>query len=106
MGTPRTPAEVAARLPPEQWQVRVAAADAEAERLELALTHVRAGRSRSAVLRELFPDKRLPSMIRRLRRYETGGRDGLLDLLPFLRYERLRINIFPCRDCRRSPILS
>lgn len=79
MATRRTPTDLATRLTPEDWEARVAAADAEATLLAVVLDRVRAGTSRSEALREAFPDSELPSKLRRLRRFEVGGRDGLLN---------------------------
>ncbi|MBN2799766.1 MAG: hypothetical protein JXX28_11520 [Deltaproteobacteria bacterium] len=77
MATLRSIAQVAARLPQDRWSERLAAADAML--FEQVLARVRAGASRSEVLREVCPDKPLPNLLKRLRRYEDGGRDALLD---------------------------
>jgi len=76
----RTVAEVAAAVGEDEWKRRVTRADAEARVLAPILERVRAGESRSSVLREVLPDQRVSSSLRRLRRFEQGGRDGLIDL--------------------------
>ena len=75
----RTLAESEEHLSPEQWARRLEDADAEAVVLEQALLRVHAGESRSSVVRSLLPDHPESSAIRRLRRYERDGRDGLVN---------------------------
>jgi hypothetical protein len=69
----------AAQLSPEIWSHRVAVATEEARRLEVALARHRAGEGRGEVLRALFPERPVRTMLTRLRRYESGGRDALID---------------------------
>ncbi|MBW2258379.1 MAG: hypothetical protein JRI25_27820 [Deltaproteobacteria bacterium] len=79
MGSPRTLAAVEVSLTPEEWRRRQEEAEAEALVLERVLTRVRGGESRSSVLHELVPDRPVSSTLRRLRRYEQAGRDGLVN---------------------------
>src|SRR5690606_18498667 len=72
--------EVAAAVGGDEWERRLKEAQDEAEVLAQALARVRAGESRSAALRALLPDRPVASTLRRLRRFEQGGRDGLVDL--------------------------
>ena len=88
MGSSRTAGEVAARLSPEEWAARLDVASIEARALERALVRVRAGESRSAALRAELPDRPVSSTLGRLRRYESGGRDALVDLRLPVRRER------------------
>lgn len=80
MSTTRTVAQVAATISEDEWALRVAHAEDEARVLAPILERVRAGESRSSVLREVLPDHPVSSALRRLRRFEQGGRDGLIDL--------------------------
>lgn len=70
---------IAERLPPETWAARVAAADEEARLLAAALERVRGGESRRVAFAELAPDGLYPSLVKRLQRFEEGGRDALID---------------------------
>jgi hypothetical protein len=79
MSTRRSTAELASRLPESVWAERLAAADRESALLEQVLSRVRDGSSRSEALRQVFPEKLVSSMLKRLCRYEAGGRDGLLN---------------------------
>lgn len=79
MDKSRTTAEVAAGVSQEEWAARWQRADAEARVLERVLARVHAGESRSAALRAEFPEQPESSTLRRLRRFEEGGRDGLLN---------------------------
>jgi len=66
-------------LDPSIWAERVAAADAEAVRLAEVLERVRGGESRRAALAALVPERPHRTMLTRLRRFEEGGRDALID---------------------------
>jgi len=88
MGSSRTTAEVAAKLSSEEWAVRQEVANAEALALERALTRVRLGASRSAALRAELPDRPVASTLKRLRRFEEGGVDALVNLRLPVRRER------------------
>ena len=70
---------IAERLPPETWAARVAAADEEVRVLAPALERVREGQSRRQALTEAAPGGHYHSLIKRLQRFERGGRDALID---------------------------
>lgn len=90
MGSPRSPADVATRLSAEEWTGRLQRAQAEAVLLEQALARVRAGEARSAVVRALLSDQRVGSALRRLRRFELGGVDGLVNRqVPVIRVPKI-----------------
>lgn len=70
---------VQSRIDPEIWARRVAAADEEATLLADVLERVRAGESRRSALAAVVPDQPHGTMLARLRRFEQGGRDALID---------------------------
>lgn len=70
---------IAERLPPEVWEERVATAKVEALLLAEASERVRGGATRRAALAEVIPDRPYGSTVRRLRRFEAEGLDGLID---------------------------
>ncbi|MCP3957019.1 MAG: hypothetical protein GY719_04120, partial [bacterium] len=88
MSGPRTTAEVAARLTPEEWTARCQLAETEARILERVLARVHGGESRSSALRAELPERPVSSTLRRLRRFEEGGRDALLNRRLPVRKER------------------
>ena len=63
----------------QAWEMRVRAADEEAALMRGALARVLAGERRGQVLREVFPNKHRETALRRLRFFEKGGRDALID---------------------------
>jgi len=80
---PPTPSELTKAeeaLGPVIWSSRVSAAEAEGAVLARALARVTAGEKRGRVLGELFPDRPVRTMLTRLRRYESGGTEALIDL--------------------------
>ena len=82
--------EVAAQLSSKEWAERLQRADIEARALERALIRVRAGESRSAALREELPERPVSSTLARLRRFEEGGRDALVNRrLPVCRERKM-----------------
>jgi transposase len=74
----RTLTDVEAALGADKFRARVAQAEAEAALLDRVLERALQGVSRSAAIRELLPGKPVESMLRRLRKYEEGGRDALV----------------------------
>lgn len=72
-------AKVELNVGPDEWKRRVEVADTEAKVLSEVMERVRAGKTRASVLREKYPGARVESLHRRLRRFEHGGRDGLID---------------------------
>ena len=75
----RTVRDVEVRLGPEKLQAREAAAAHEAAELDKVLALVQSGASRSDAIRAVLPAGRLASQVRRLRTYEQGGREALID---------------------------
>ena len=71
--------ELQRRLTPEAYAERVAAAKADAERLEQVLARVAAGKRRSEALRELYGHRSASTGRKRLKRYEAGGWEALVD---------------------------
>jgi len=74
----RTLAQVEQALGAETLDARKAAADCEAAMLDEVLERARTGASRSAALREVFPDRPVSTMLRRVRDYAAHGRDALI----------------------------
>jgi len=67
------------QLPDEVWEARVEAAKAEAAVFDVAAARIEAGEAAVRVLEELLPDKNAVHAVRRLRRYQREGIEGLID---------------------------
>ena len=69
----------ASRLSAESRASRLQSATEEAELLEAVLVRVRGGASRRAALEAAGSERPYRTMLARLRSYEEGGRDALID---------------------------
>jgi len=71
--------ELCSWLPAESWAKRVRAARDEAAGLDVLLERVRAGSSYTTAAREVCPDSHPSHTVARVRRYEKGGAQALID---------------------------